>query len=61
MNFKEIFMGHIIKSYISEQLNGCFKALIPKMHFYSELMLLLNHNIFNNICVTFSFYLLARE
>lgn len=57
VNFKESFMGHIIKSYISEQLNGCFRALIPNMHFNSELLLLLNHNLLNNICVTSFSYL----
>lgn len=45
-------MCHIIKSYISEQLNGCFKALIPNMLYKSRLLLLLNHNLFNNTCVS---------
>lgn len=52
VNFKESFMGHIIKSYISEDLNECFKALIPNLHFNSEMLLLFNHNLFHNICVT---------
>lgn len=51
-------MCHIIKSYISEQLNGCFKALIPNMLYKSGLLLLLNHNLFNSTSVTSFCYLL---
>lgn len=45
-------MVQISKSYILEQLNGCSQALIPNLHFNSELLLLLNPNLFNNICGT---------